>query len=84
MFQKFIDNAVMRTLSEEMVTRILSLAFIEKVSTTLFSLDRDKNYILIIPDTVDEQELAKALDDFSGQVNLLVIRANRASLIEVI
>lgn len=49
----------------------------------LHELDPEKNYILIVPTDVDEAALRKELNQLRGKVNLLTIRSDNVTLLEL-
>jgi hypothetical protein len=55
----------------------------DQIGQVVVSLDPQKHYLLVLPDDLDAEEVAKAFQPLAGKVNLLVLQAKGIKIIEV-
>lgn len=46
-------------------------------------LDPEKFYLLVVPESISEEQLKQSLRQTAGKLNIIVLRANNVNLIEL-
>lgn len=55
----------------------------EEIRGSFIELDPNKMYLLIVPSSVDGEELRRELSHYAGKINLITIIADNAKLLEL-
>lgn len=68
----------------ELLLKPVIIRVIDKyIGQILISLDPNKHYLLVLPEDLDVETIAQAIQPLAGKANLLVLQAENIKIIEV-
>lgn len=76
---KWLRNLIRKIVMEQL-NIMLPLEYLTNIPIN----KKDRLYVLVLSSEVDMDAVSKALEPYSGKLNLLVVQANQASLMELI
>lgn len=79
LISRLVEEEVSR--QETTIQDRLSNLILEKLPETLVQLDREKYYVLVLPEDIKPEDVAKAVEPLHF-ANLLVIQANDVHMLE--
>ena len=79
---KIIEEAI-RQISREEVGEAIWKSWTDVLNASVQELSPDKFYILVIPTTIPEAEAKAAFEAFKGRLNLVILRADGVTLLEL-
>lgn len=78
---KWIDNLIDKQIDIRM--KELEKFYFEEFLSRVVELDMPKSYILILPESITEKDIESGFKDFKTDVNLMVVRADKAKIISL-